>query len=278
MADVSPLWGRRVLLTGASGGIGPYIARALLLHGCQLAITARSQARLEAVAASLRPPGMPVITLPADLLSPDARTGLIPRASEALGGLDVLVNNAAIENAGPFLSLDPATIASTIETNLVAPLHLTRLALPGMLAQGQGHVVNVASLGGKKAPPYDAVYGGTKAGLIEWTSALRAEFDGTGVSLSVVCPGFVTGEGMFARFGIPAPRTIGSCTPAAVAEAVVEAILRDRAEIIVNSVPVRPLLALYALAPGLAVRALRLLGVTAFQRRKVGVSGPVPQR
>jgi short-subunit dehydrogenase len=139
-----------------------------------------------------------------------------------------------------------------------------------MLARRRGHVVNVASFGGKKGAPFEAVYSATKAGLIEWTSALRSELESTGVCFSAICPGYVTGEGMFAKFGVSAPRTIGSCTPEQVAAAVVDAIRRDRPEVIVNSMPVRPLLALNALSPRLGLWLLEAMGITAFQRRKVG--------
>jgi len=258
------------LVTGASRGIGPHIARALAREGAHVALAARSLPALEAVAADLRSSGARVAVLDADVGLPAACASLVARAEEALGPVDVLVNNAGVETEGPFLSLAPETIVETVAVNLTGAILLARQALPGMLARRRGHVVNVASLGGKKGAPFDAVYCATKAGLIEWTGALRSELDGTGVSLSAICPGYVTGEGMFARFGIPAPRIIGSCTPEQVAAAVVDAIRRDLPEVIVNSMPMRPLLALSALSPRLGLWFLEALGITAFQRRKVG--------
>ena len=264
------LRGRRALVTGASRGIGPHIARALAREGVDLAITARSPAPLESLASEAAFAGVRVLPLTADLQSTDARERLVTEATAGLGGIDLLINNAALDNSGPFHTLRPHTLAETVEINLTAPMHLTALVLPAMRERRTGHVVNVASLAGKKAVPYEAVYGGTKAGLIEWTSALRIELHGTGVSLSAVCPGYVTGEGMFARWGLAPPGLFGSTTPAAVARAVVGAIRHDRAEVLVNSVPVRAWLALYALAPGIAGRMMDVLGLTAFQRRKVG--------
>ena len=129
-----------------------------------------------------------------------------------------------------------------------------------MLARGRRHVVSLGSLAGKKGTPYNAVYSATKAGLIEWTHAMRIEFGETPVSFSVICPGYVTQVGMFARLGIDAPRSLGSCTPDQVADAVVQALRHDRAEILVNSMPVRPLLALNALWPGLGDRWMTRLG------------------
>ena len=264
------LRGRRALVTGASRGIGPHIARALALEGVHLAITARSGGLLEALASDLGSLRIHVASMRADLRAPDERAALIREATTRLGGLDILVNNAAIDSSGPFMDLEPQTITETIEVNLTAPMHLTALALPGMRQRGCGHVVNVASLAGKKAMPYEALYGGTKAGLIEWTSALRIELRDTGVSLSAVCPGYVMGEGMFARWGVAPPWLFGRTTPASVARAVVGAIRMDRAEVLVNSAPVRAWLAIYAVAPGLAARMVDLLGLRNFQRTKVG--------
>jgi short-subunit dehydrogenase len=137
-----------------------------------------------------------------------------------------------------------------------------------MLERRRGHIVNIASLAGRKAPPYDAVYGGTKAAIVEWTNALRIELRGTGVGLSTVSPGYVRDEGMFSRFGLAPPALLGSCTSRQVAAGVLKAIERDRAEVLVNSLPVRPFLALYALAPGVFDWLLTAAGVTRLQRRK----------
>jgi short-subunit dehydrogenase len=259
------------LLTGASRGIGPHIARALAREGVDLAVTARSADQLRAIASELGALGVRAVAVPADLRNAAERERLVRDADALLGGIDILVNNAALDSSGAFASLDLPTLAATIDTNLTAPMHLTSLVLPGMRERRAGHIVNVASLAGKKAVPYEALYGGTKAGLIEWTSALRIELHGSGVSLSAICPGYVTGEGMFARWGVAPPRLVGSTTPSAVANAVVRAIRQDRAEVLVNSMPVRFWLALYALAPGFTARLVDLVGLTAFQRRKVGL-------
>ncbi|HEX9053090.1 MAG TPA: SDR family NAD(P)-dependent oxidoreductase [Anaeromyxobacter sp.] len=270
------LRGSVALVTGASRGIGPYVVRALAREGAHLALAGRDVAALEQVAAAARAAGVRAVPLGADLRRADDRAALVPRAEAALGPLDVLVNGAGIESEGAFTTLEPGVIAETVEVNFTAPVHLARLALPGMVARGRGHVVNMASLGGKKGAPYDALYCGTKAGLVEWTAGLRAELAGTGVSLSAVCPGFVTGVGMFARFGVAPPRAIGSCTPDQVAAAVVRAIRRDVPEIIVNSVPVRPLLALAALFPRAGNWLLARTGIVEFQRRKVAAAPARP--
>jgi short-subunit dehydrogenase len=192
---------------------------------------------------------------------------LVPEA----GPIDVLVNNAAVEPVVAFAEESENRIAETIELNVIAPMHLTRLVLPGMLERRRGRVVNIASGAGKKAFPFSAVYGGTKAALIEWTSALGIELEGTGVRTAAVCPGYVTGEGMFARHGLRPLRLLGSATPAQVAAAVVRVLRTGEPELIVNSMPVRPLLAIYQLVPRIAAPVLGWLGVTALQRRRAQV-------
>lgn len=258
------------LVTGGSRGLGPHIARALAGEGMDVVLAARDAAGLEQTAASVRALGVRAAAIPADLASAAEREQLARKAAAALGAIDVLVNNAGVEPAGPFATLDPATIAHVVEVNVTAPIHLTSLLLPGMVARRRGHLVHLASLAGKKGAPYDAVYSGTKAALVEWSSGLRPELRGTGVGSSVICPGYVTGEGMFARFGMQPPALLGSCTPEQVARAVVRAIRGGEPEIIVNSRPVRPLLALYQLFPSLGERLLGALGITEFQRRKAG--------
>lgn len=268
--DRFSLAGARVLLTGASRGIGPSIARALAARGAELLLVARSREPLEALAEELRAGSRRAAALAVDLGRAEERARLAREAEGAAGGpIDVLVNDAGVEPIGPFAEQPVEAIAEAVEVNLQAPLHLARLLLPGMLARRRGRLVNVASVAGKKAVPLGAVYGGTKAALIEWTSALGLELRGTGVCASVVCPGFVTGEGMFARDAMAAPALLGSSTPEQVAAAVVRVLHTGEPERIVNSLPVRPMLALYQLFPQLAARFLDGLGVTALQRRRV---------
>lgn len=259
---------RIALVTGGSRGIGPRIARALARQGVHVGVAARDAAGLGRTVDEVRGLGVRAEALQADLSSAEAREALVARATEVLGAIDILVNNAGLEPEGPFAEIEPAAIEVTVEVNLIAPMHLTRQVLPEMIERDVGHVVNIASLGGKKGAPYDAVYCGTKAALVEWTAGVRAELEGTGVSLSAICPGYVREIGMFARHGMRAPALLGSCSPDDVANAVVDAIRRDRPEVIVNDRPVRLLLALNALFPRLGARMLTTLGITEFQRRK----------
>jgi len=266
------LGGAVVLLTGGSRGIGPFIAEALAGRGATLALAARSAQTLAAVARKLVEGGARVEAVPADLCEQSERERLVAAVRERLGRIDVLVNNAGLETEGAFTELEWPAVRETVELNLLAPMALTRLVLPEMIERGSGHVVNVASLAGKTGVPYEAVYSGTKAGLAGWTRALRLELAGTGVRFSTIFPGYVRDEGMFAKFGVEAPRIAGSCSPTDVARAVVRSIERGRVETIVNSRPVRWTLAVNELAPAFGDWLMRVSGVVEFQRRKVGRS------
>lgn len=257
------LTGKNALLTGGSRGIGPIIAHTLAREGVNLVLAARSADKLAAVAQSLSRLGIRAITVPADLTDASQVESLFQRAEAELGPIDILVNNAAIEQVSHFAHLAPAEIQALVTTNLTAPLWLTRLVLPGMLARGSGHIVNIASIAGKKAPPYNAVYGATKAALIEWSGALRGELAGTGVGVSVVCPGFIAEAGMFVDHygGQSAPWLMGESPPEAVAQAVLRAIRQGRQEVLVTPRPARVGLALYALWPELGNAFLKWTGV-----------------
>jgi short-subunit dehydrogenase len=265
---MKPIRGAHALVTGGSRGLGPLIAHALAREGANLTITARSEAALREVAEALATHSVRVRAIAADVCDEAGRRRLVEGAESALGPIDILVNNAGIERIVPYVTLSQERIETMIRTNLVAPLLLSRLVLEKMVERGRGHVVMMSSLGGKKGSPYSATYAATKAGLIAWTSGLRAELEGTGVGASVICPGFVSEVGMFAERSQPAPRILGTSTPDAVARAVLRAIRHDIGEIIVNPGPMRLMLAIEALSPGLARWVLRKSGAYDYYRRQ----------
>ncbi len=176
------LTGRLAVVTGASGGIGVYVAKALASKGMNLVLAARSESALQEVAADIRRMGVKAIAVPADVANHADRERLVSRALAEFGRIDVLVNNAGIETYCPFAELPLEEIQRTIDVNLTAAIVLARMVLPGMLAAGAGHIVNMSSTAGKHGPAYGAAYGASKAGLISLTETLRAEFKGQGVS------------------------------------------------------------------------------------------------
>ena len=263
----TPLQGATALLTGGSQGIGPFIARALAVHGVNLALAARSAAALDEVARDVATLGVRCVAVPADLTRAADRERLVDEVERVLGPVDILVNNAGVEHGGRFATRSPSEIVQLVETNVTAPMLLARRVVPGMLARRRGHIVNVASLAGKVGYPYAAVYGATKAALIAWGNAMRVELEGTGVGVTTVSPGYVKGAGMFAAHYVKPPASLGETTPEAVAQAVVRALREDPIGIDVSPRPFWPVQAMFAAAPRQTLALFRRLGVLDYMKR-----------
>jgi short-subunit dehydrogenase len=245
--------GARVLLTGASGGIGNAIARALHERGASLAITGRRVDALEALKAEL---GDRVDVLQADLAKREDVEALVGRA----GTVDVLVANAGLPGSGDLDSFTPEEIDRAIDVNLRAPMQLTRALLPGMIERGRGHLVYISSLSGKVPAAGSSVYGATKFGLRGFGSSLHDELHGTGVGATTVFPGFISDAGMFADSGVKLPPGVGTKPPEQVAQAVLDGIDKNRTEIDVAPLAVRATGKLAGLAPGAVTTVNRRFG------------------
>jgi short-subunit dehydrogenase len=257
------LRGATAIVTGASRGIGVYIARALANEGVNLVLAARSLEELEQVRAEMEGLGVRAIAVQCDVVKASDRAELITRAEAEFGAIDILINNAGIERVARFDQALETDIADTLNINLQAPMLLTRAIVPGMLARNRGHVVNIASGAGKVGVAYGSSYCASKHGLVGFTNALRSEYRGRAVGFSVVCPGFVTDAGMYDRWdkkGIRAPRIAGTSKPEKVAEVAVRCIKRNKGEVTVNTPPVRPLIVLANIAPSIVPGMLHLLG------------------
>lgn len=254
------LSGANAILTGASRGIGPYIARTLAARGVNLVLAARNAEKLEETRRACETMGVRAIAVPTDVTSMDDLHRLVDTAERELGAIDILVNNAGIEITASVNGHTIEQVDDIVRTNLNAPIWLTKLVLPAMLARRRGAIVNVSSLAGKSATPYNAIYSATKHGLNGFTSSLSIELDDTGVNAGVVCPGFVADAGMWADTGQKAPRMMREVAPQKVADAVMKAI-EGSVEVLVAPGPIRPLFALAQLFPGLTKIATKRLGV-----------------
>ncbi len=266
------LQGRNGIITGASRGLGVYIARALAARGVNLMLVARSAGDLERVRSGIESLGVRCVCVAADVGDLAALGLLVSRAEAELGPVDLLINNAGIERSSDYHSLKLDEIQRALAVNLQAPMLLSRLVLPGMLERRRGHIVNVASLAGLAGIAFNEAYGATKHGLVGFTRSLRLSLQarGTPVSASAVCPGYTRTSGMYQQHvqngGVPAPFLLGAGRPEAVAAAVVRAIRRDLPEVIVNPMPVRPLLLLWNLFPRFAEWLQHKLGLTVMGR------------
>lgn len=270
------LRGRVALVTGASGGIGTFIVRALAREGTNVVVSGRREDALGSLVEELRGMGIRAEAVPADLSDLTQIDPLIDRSEAVLGPLDLLINNAGVEYTAAFTNCTREELTYMVDINLTAPLLLTHRVVPGMLARGRGHVVFISSLAGKLGPAYSEPYAATKAGLVGLTQSLRAEYLHAPIGFSVVCPGFVAGDGMFQRMleqGVRSNRLVGSTTVEKVADEVIDAIRKNRPEVIESGAPIRPILALAQLAPRLVERLTPRFGVTEIFRTTAAARG-----
>jgi len=240
-----------VLLTGATGGIGHAIARALTQRGARLVLTGRRSDVLEPLAAETG--GRAVAC---DLCDRAALERLIADA----GRVDVLVANAALPASGALLDFSVEQIDRALDVNLRAPMLLARALAGPMVERGQGHLVFVSSLSGKAATVGSSVYSATKFGLRGFATGLREDLRDHGVGVSTVFPGFISDAGMFAEAEVELPRWLGTRTPEQVAAAVVRAIERNRAEVDVAPLSLRAGATFSSVLPELSNRVQRKLG------------------
>ncbi len=166
--------GRVALVTGASRGIGPLIAREIARQGGHVVLTARSAADLKAVASELAADGADVSVSLADLTEPGAAQALIDAVEREHGGVDLLVNNAGGDPLREFHTMTIEENLRTLQLNLIAPVALSRAALDGMLSRGRGHIVNISAMAGRVSFPYTEVYAAAKDGIIGFTACCAA--------------------------------------------------------------------------------------------------------
>ncbi|HEX5928566.1 MAG TPA: SDR family NAD(P)-dependent oxidoreductase [Solirubrobacterales bacterium] len=242
------LAGRKALLTGATGGLGIAIAKALAGRGAAVLLSARKREALEALAAEL--PGEGHAVLPADLAEP----GEAERLAAEAGGVDVLVANAGLPGAGRMEDFTPEQVQRALRVNLESPMLMAQALYPAMLERGSGHLVFVASLAGKSPAPRSSIYNATKFGLRGFALALRTDLAPQGIGVSLVSPGFIREAGMFAESGAKSPGGLGTSSPEEVAQATVRAIEADKVEITVAPARQRFLAHFGLTSPGIAVK------------------------
>jgi short-subunit dehydrogenase len=277
---MSIIAGKTVLLTGASRGIGVFIARALAKEKATVIGVARSQQGLDQVSAEVKALGGQWLGITSDISNIESLPSLVEQINQLAGPIDILINNAGIEIYRPFQDYSTAELQSVLSTNLLAAMELSRLVLPNMLRQGSGHIVNIASLAAKKGPAYNSIYSASKAGMFMWSDAVRQELAGTGVEISIICPGYVSEQGMSADSGVPIPSSSGSSTPTDVAIAVIRAIEQNQPEVIVNkdamSVNItKLLLALWQIFPLFGDKIHQWIGVTKLNKTRAENQKPV---
>jgi hypothetical protein len=181
---------RRVLITGASAGIGAELARVFAENGHDLVLVARRAEKLRELAGALASTGADVVTMAQDLGEVDAGARLVAALDARNLAIDVLANNAGIAYGGSFAKMSPTTAHDLVQLNVIALVDLTQRLLPGMLARGFGRILNVASLSAFQPVPMMSLYAASKAFVLSFSEGLSEELKGTGVSVTALCPGF----------------------------------------------------------------------------------------
>lgn len=249
--SVMRISGSTVLLTGASGGIGRAIAKAVADRGGTLIVSGRRGDVLDQLVAEHG--GRAVV---ADLAVRDD----VERLAREAGDVDILLANAALPASGTLDSFTSREIDRALDVNLRAPIMLAKEFAPRMVAQGRGHLLFVSSILGKFSQPSAAVYCASKFGLRGFAGSLRADLHQTGVGVTVVFPGIIRDAGMFADANVDVPAGLQTNSPDDVARAVVRAVEKNRAEVDVAALPARMLATVGGVAPGLLAGLTRLIG------------------
>jgi len=185
MFDLS---GKRALVTGASGGIGSAIAKALAAQGATVALSGTRVGALEDAAKEIS--GQTHI-LPCNLSDLDAVERLVPQAEEVMGGVDILINNAGMTRDNIFMRMKDEEWDDVLKINLTAPFHLTRSAIKGMMKRRFGRVISISSVVGVVGNPGQANYAASKAGLAGMSKSLAYEVASRGITVNTIAPGFI---------------------------------------------------------------------------------------
>src|SRR3989441_10779328 len=225
------LRGKTVLLTGASTGLGPHIARRLRQGGAKFVLSARNEAALEKLAQELGESRI----VAADL----SRSGEPERLAREAGPIDVLVSNAGIPATGRLATFEIEEIDRAIAVNLRAGIVLAKLLAPGMVERRSGHLVFMSSIAGKIPSGGETIYNATKFGIRGFSLALREELWGTGVGVSVITPTFVSEAGVWAETGLKANPLAAEVPPQRGADAGYTAITKNKTEGDVMRLPLR---------------------------------------
>jgi short-subunit dehydrogenase len=255
------LHGRVAIITGASSGIGRETALAFARAGVQTALAARREDKLEEVAQTINALGGETLVVPTDISQPAQVQHLVQATLDRFGRIDVLVNNAGF---GLLASVEETSIEDMqriMEVNFMGAFYAMKAVLPVMRQQGRGHIINVASIVGKRAVPYSGAYCATKFALVGFSETLRIELAGSGIDVSVVCPIWTETE-FFDTMKNVQQRQLKPVGPAqsaaAVARAIVDCVRHPRPEVMPFR-PARLLAVANAIAPGLIDRGMRQL-------------------
>jgi short-subunit dehydrogenase len=257
--------GKRLLISGASRGLGRAIAEELARHGARLVLSSRSQDELDELARTLPGGAQRHQVVVADL----SEEGAAERAVREAGDLDGLIANAGLPGVGAIERVSAEELTRTLRVNLEAPMLMARELAPSLIEKREGHLVFVSSLNGKVGTPRTAIYCATKFGMRGFALALREDLHPKGIGVSTVLPGFIRESGMFHDSGVSPPPGLGTTSPKKVGEAVVTAITRNRSEVEPATLRLRLASGIAYRHPELAARLQRRGGAEQIAERLV---------
>ncbi len=261
------LKGAAVLITGASAGIGKAAALAFGRERARLLLAARRRDRLEEVAAQVRALGGNAVVAQIDVADRRQVQSAVDSAVSAFGRLDILINNAGIGYFGLLEDTPIEAVEALWAVNVMGTIYATQAVIPLMRKQGGGHIINIASVAGKRGNPGNSIYCATKFAMVGMSEALRVELHGSGIEVSVICP-ITTGTEFFEASSVRSKRYHPPTGPMQSAEKVARAIIRcarrPRPEVILFP-PARILILINALSPRLADRILLRFRRTLFR-------------
>lgn len=248
------------LITGASSGIGLELARLFARDGFGLVLVARNQEKLDALAQELRSTHhIPVTVIPADLDLADAPGEIVRQLRQSGITIDILVNNAGTQVYGNFAEVDEHKLIRLIQVNVTALTQLTRLLLPEMLQRQRGKILNLGSTGSFVPGPLNAVYCASKAYVLSFSEAIAAELDGTGVTVTALCPGATRTE-FIARHGMQDVRLFQNAMPAGeVARIGYQALMRGERTVVAGTANQLQIFSFRLLAPFMSLVSNRML-------------------
>jgi len=225
--------GVRALVTGASSGIGRTLALRLAREGAALGLCARRADELARMAAEIRAAGGRACVLPCDVAERSQVTAAAAAAVEALGGVDLLVNNAGYGHHRRFLEWDVADMERVMRVNYLGALYFTKALLPQMVERGRGWLVFVASVAGKLGVPEESAYAASKFAMVGLAEALSLEVEDAGVHVLTVCPGVIRTPFFDAEAleRMPAAARRGMVEPEALCDAILRALARGEREL-----------------------------------------------
>lgn len=260
---------RRVIVSGGSRGLGLVLARQLADQGARVAICARSAGDLTVAADELRRRGVEVVAAPCDVRDEEQVRSFVELVVDRFGGVDVLINVAGIITVGPLDSMTMADFDDSMQTNCWGALRMSRQVLPEMRKQGWGRIVNIASIGGKRAVPHMLPYAASKFALVGLSNGMRAELKHENIFVTTACPGLMrTGSprnaifksqhrAEYAWFSIGDSLPVMSMSAETAAEQILHACQQGRGEVLIHS-PLNLTIALQSMFPELTQEILEL--------------------